>query len=93
MRDDAFRYMRELLGDGVNEKEGPPGMASEDFGNVLSRVPGFQFGLSVGSEAEGNHYPMHNPKVRMKEEPMYIGTATMSYMAIRWLKEQAGGNA
>ena len=89
MRDAALRYMKELLGDGVAEKNGPPGMASEDFGNVLSKVPGFQFSLAVGSIKEGDRYPMHNPKVVMKEWPMYIGTAAMSYMALSWLKEQA----
>ncbi|OUN08155.1 hypothetical protein B5G43_01875 [Flavonifractor sp. An92] len=88
VRADALRYFRELVGEaGVAEKHGEPGMASEDFGNVLARVPGIQVGLAVNSAAEGAQYPMHNPKVLLKEEPLYIGTAAMAYLAKRWLEE------
>lgn len=84
----ALRYLRELVGeDGVAENTAPPAMASEDFSNVLIRVPGLQVSLAVNSKLEGAKYPMHNPKVMLKEDPLYIGTAGMAYLAKRWLEE------
>ncbi len=90
VRADALRYFRELVGeDGVAEKEGGPIMSSEDFANVMAHAPGIQVSLAVNSVAEGARYPMHNPKVMMREEPLYIGTAAMAYLAKRWLEEHA----
>ena len=88
VRADALRYFRELVGEqGVAEKIGPPGMASEDFANVLTHAPGIQASLAVNSISEGAKYPMHNPKVVLKEDPLYIGTAGMAYLAKRWLED------
>lgn len=89
-REDVFRYLHEMLGDGAVSKPGGAAMGAEDFANVTSRCDcGMQIALSVGSKEEGYVYPPHNPRVMFKEEPMYMGTAAMACVGIRWLKEHS----
>lgn len=87
--EDAGRYIRELLGeDGlVIEGEEAIPFASEDFSNILDLVPGIQMFLVTGSIKNGASVPMHNPKIVFDESPMYIGAATLAYVASRWLEE------
>lgn len=87
LQKDVYGYLRELLGDGAREKVGGPALGAEDFANVTSLCAGMQIVLSVGSKAEGQIYPPHNPKAFFKEEPMYIGTAALAYIGLRWLKD------
>lgn len=87
LQKDVFGYMKDLLGDGAREKVGGPALGAEDFANVTNLCTGMQIALSVGSKEEGNIYPPHNPKVFFKEEPMYIGTAALTCIGLRWLED------
>lgn len=86
-RSDVARYLKDLLGDGAVDKPGGAAMGAEDFANVTSLCMGMQIGLSVGSKAEGYVYPPHNPKARFNEDPMYIGTAALACVGMRWLED------
>lgn len=48
---------------GVEVIDCPPAMTGEDFGYLLSKVPGVMFWLGVDSP-----YPLHNPRLNPKEE-------------------------
>lgn len=86
-RADVFKYLRDMLGDQAIDKPGGPAMGAEDFANVTSLCTGMQISLSVGSKEEGHTYPPHNPRAFFKEDPMYIGTAALTCVGLRWLKE------
>ena len=81
-------YFRELVG---SEKvvNIPSQMASEDFSEVMTRVPGAFFRLGMGSLKEGYIYNGHNPKVLFDEDALPAGAAVYAYGALRWLEEHA----
>ena len=81
-------YFQELLGEEKVVKI-PSQMASEDFSEVLNRVPGAFFRLGMGSRSEGYLYDGHNPRVVFNEEAMPIGAAAYAYGAIRWLEDHS----
>ena len=79
-------YLKELLGDDhVSTCE--PSMGSEDFSEVISRVPGVFMRLSLGSCEEGYCFGGHHPKVRFNDEGLYLGSACFTHCALRWLEE------
>lgn len=87
----ARTYFTELVGEeGVKIKGNEAAMGAEDFSNVLENIPGIQVVLAVGSTLDGAKYPMHNPRVVFREEPMYIGAGGMAYLAKRWLEDHNG---
>ena len=53
----------------------PAMTGSEDFSEVLDRVPGMFFFLGAGSPEEGYHYGAHHPKVTYNEEAFAYGVA------------------
>jgi amidohydrolase len=83
--DEMFSYVRELLGE---NKTGniEPIMGSEDFSEVMDRVPGVYMDLSFGSAAEGYKYGVHHPLVTFNEEALPVGTAAFVHCAKRWLE-------
>lgn len=48
-------------------------MGSEDFSEVMLRVPGAFFNLSTGSREEGYLFGAHNPQVRHNEAALPTG--------------------
>ena len=62
-----------------DEKEGielidiEPAMTGEDFGYLLSKVPGVMFWLGIDSP-----YALHHPKMSPKEEALSIGVEAVS---------------
>lgn len=79
-------YVRELLGDDrVQITE--PQMGSEDFSEVMLRVPGAFFNISLGARADGYLYGAHNPQIRFDESGLPVGSAVYAYTAMRWLEE------
>ncbi|MFS9181325.1 N-acetyldiaminopimelate deacetylase [Streptococcus timonensis] len=62
-----------------NEKEGielidiEPAMTGEDFGYLLSRVPGVMFWLGIDSP-----YALHHPQMSPKEEALAVGVEAVS---------------
>lgn len=79
-------YVRELLGDD-RVKITEPQMGSEDFSEVMLRVPGAFFNLSTGSREEGYLFGAHNPQVRLQRSSLPTGSAVYAYTAMRWLEE------
>lgn len=82
-------YMRELLGE---ERLVPMAsrMASEDFSEITTRVPGIFMRLSMGSREEGYCYDGHHPKVVFDEGAMPAGAAAYAYGAMQWLEHHVG---
>ena len=62
-----------------DEKEGieliniEPAMTGEDFGYLLSKVPGVMFWLGIDSP-----YALHHPKMSPKEEALAVGVEAVS---------------
>lgn len=83
--DEMFSYVRELLGE---EKTGniEPIMGSEDFSEIMDRVPGVYMDISFGRAEEGYTYGVHHPLVTFNEEALPVGTAAFVHCAKRWLE-------
>lgn len=88
MAAEMIGFAEELLGQ-ENVVPMPPRMASEDFAEVTTRVPGVFLRLSMGSIEEGYQYAGHHPKVTFDEQAMPAGAATYAYGAFRWLELHA----
>ena len=78
-------YLKELAGEEMVRVQAPR-MASEDYAEFTTRVPGALIRLSCGSPAEGYTVDAHNPKVVFNEEAIPAGVAAYAYGAIRWLE-------
>ncbi len=61
LADEWMTFFEEMPG--VEVIDCPPAMTGEDFGYLLSKVPGVMFWLGVDSP-----YPLHNPRLNPKEE-------------------------
>ena len=84
---DVCSYLENLLGaEKIRVDHDDPAMGAEDFSNVLAKVPGIQIVLVTGCEENGQ-YPMHNPKLILREDSLYIGTASMAWLAQQWLAD------
>ena len=80
------RYAAEMLPQGDVEEIGPSG-GGEDFAVVAEKVPGAMIYLGVGSTAEGYCHPGHDPKMKVNEDALYVGSATYAQCAARYLEE------
>lgn len=78
-------YLKELMGEEMVRVQ-PPRMASEDYAEFTSRIPGVFVRLSCGCPAEGYTVDAHNSKVVFNEEAIPVGVAAYAYGAIRWLE-------
>lgn len=84
--DEMFRYVKELLGE-ENTMMLPQIMGSEDFSEVLQKVPGVLFRISLGDKQKGYPYISHNSKVIFNESGMKNAVAAFAYCTIRWLEQ------
>lgn len=82
-------YMRELAGEDHVRVQAPR-MASEDYAEFTTRVPGAFIRLSCGCPQEGYTVDAHNPKVVFNEEALPTGAAAYAYGAFRWLEAHPG---
>lgn len=85
--DTMFEYAKEVVGK-ENTMMLPQIMGSEDFSEVLQRVPGVFFRISLGDKQEGYPYISHNAKVIFNEAGMKNAVAVFAHCAVRWLEEQ-----
>lgn len=83
-------YMTELVGK-EHVRIQAPRMASEDYAEFTTRVPGALIRLSCGCPQEGYTVDAHNPKVVFNEAALPAGAATYAYGAFRWLELHPGG--
>lgn len=97
---DAYRYGRELLGEGrihtvaqLNRESGGGGASgsagSEDFAYVSQAVPSVMLALAAGQPEKGYVHPLHHPKVTFDPAALAPGTAVYAYTALRWLEDHA----
>lgn len=86
--DDFVGYMRELDVPGQMEYPGIHAASSEDWAEVLRKVPGAYMFLSAGF-TDGPSYNQHHPKVVFNEEVLKTGPAYLAHCATRWLQEHA----
>lgn len=66
--------------EGIEMLDCPPAMTGEDFGYLLSKVPGVMFWLGVDTP-----YPLHNPRLNPKEEVLPLAVEKLS----QFLKKKA----
>lgn len=67
-------------------------MASEDFSEFSSRVPGVFTFLGIGNESKGTHYPHHNCRFNVDEEMLPLGVEM--YVRFAWqLLTAKGGDS
>ncbi len=61
-------------------------MASEDFSEFSSRVPGVFVFLGTGNEKKQSHYPHHNPRFNIDEDTIPAGVEMFIRFAIKFFK-------
>ena len=61
-------------------------MASDDFCNYLSLVPGVYFMLNTNNQEKGVVYANHNPNFNVDEETLINGVASYVAIALEYLK-------
>jgi len=69
------KALREALAPEFLDPDMPAMTGSEDFSEVLDRVPGMFFFLGAGTPEEGYHYGAHHPKVTYNEDAFPYGVA------------------
>jgi N-acetyldiaminopimelate deacetylase len=79
---DFFKFIGEH--EEIQFQETEPAMTGEDFGYLLSKVPGVMFWLGVDTP-----YPLHHSKMSPNEEAIFTAVDVFS----QWLTERAGYNA
>ncbi|MGI6688937.1 MAG: M20 metallopeptidase family protein [Christensenellales bacterium] len=64
-------------------------LASEDYAHIASQLPQscYYFIGCPLPDAEGNIYPLHNPRVLFNEEAIIAGSASMAAAAVKWLED------
>ena len=62
-------------------------MASEDFSEFSSRVPGVFIFLGTGDEKKESHYPHHNPRFNIDEDTIPPGIELYIRFAMRFFDE------
>lgn len=82
----ALGYMKELVGQGVQQVASAGG-GSEDFAFISHKIPTVGLFMSAGNTKEGYEYNIHNPKLKLDDSILWIGSAAHAYMAMRWLEE------
>ena len=89
MAESSLRYAQELLGKGAFPLQTGQKVSggSEDFAFVSVKVPTVGMFLTAGNSKEGYIYSQHHPKVKFDDSVLYVGSATLSYLAVRWLEE------
>lgn len=88
MTREMLGYMGEVLGE-ENVVPMASRLASEDFAEITTRIPGIFARLSMGSREEGYCYDGHHPKVVFNESAMPAGAAAYAYGALRWLEDHS----
>lgn len=79
-------FMKELVGPAANSINAQGG-GSEDFAFVSHHVPTASMFLTAGNTQEGYEYSLHNPKLKLDDSILWLGSAAHAYLASRWLEE------
>jgi amidohydrolase len=73
--DDFIRCASDILSDGEIQIMTSPQTFSEDFSLIAQKVPSVLFFLGTKNEKKDCVYPLHNPKFRIDEDVLPLGTA------------------
>jgi amidohydrolase len=84
---DACDAVSSLLGDDKLIRPQPI-MGSEDFSFMLDRTPGSLLFLGVRNPSWDREYPLHTSTFRIDEDALPVGTAALTAIAIRRMKEK-----
>ncbi len=63
-------------------------MASEDFSEFSTRVPGVFIFLGTGNEAKGSNYPHHNPRFNIDEDTLATGVEMFVRFALQFFRSR-----
>ncbi|MBE6038843.1 MAG: amidohydrolase [Anaerofustis stercorihominis] len=63
--------------------------ASEDFAVIAEMIPTCYMDLSAGYDDERGDISLHNPRVRLNEDILPIGSSAYAHLAMRWLEENS----
>lgn len=90
----AELYLKELLGDEnvlntntIGHRSSRSG-GSEDFSYISQQVPSLMLALASGELGKGFRYSQHHPKVEFDESVLPVGSASLSYIAIKYLQSE-----
>lgn len=86
LTDNSIKWISDLPFESISAENGIEAFASDDFAEILDRVPGSYMFLNAGFP-EGSA-PAHNPKVRFNEEVLPFGSACYAEIATNWLNSQ-----
>jgi amidohydrolase len=64
-------------------------MASEDFSEIISRVPGCYFFVGARNETIGAVHPHHSPRFDLCEDAMSVGVEVMEHAALAFLRDES----
>lgn len=66
---------------------------SEDFSYIMDKIPNsLFFFLGCYDEANGCVHPVHNPKFKINEQLLHVGSAEYAQFAADYLEKTAGGD-
>ena len=65
-----------------------PICASDCYGMILRKYPGFYCYLGVGNEEKGIVYPQHHPKYEIDEDALKLGCEFMAKYACKFINEK-----
>lgn len=91
---DTEKVLKELLGNDnvLNAADFPKNArqkgGSEDFSYISKEVPSLMLALASGEPEKGHKYTQHHPKVTFDESVLKIGSASMAYIAYKWLENK-----
>ena len=67
-------------------------MASEDFSEFTSRIPGVFLFLGTGNEGKETHFPHHNPRFNIDEDVLPQGVELYVKGALKYLESFTGSS-
>ncbi|WP_426350819.1 M20 family metallopeptidase [Alloiococcus sp. CFN-8] len=83
---EIVKYMQELPLEGLMGYPKIQASASDDFAEILNRVPGAYMYLAAGFPNDEINYQAHTPNVRFNEDVLPFGAAALAHSATQWLK-------
>ena len=81
----SYKELKESLGEKKVEWLKYPGMASEDFSEYLSLVPGMYF--FIGAKEEGRNVDLHSPDYYFDESLLSLGVESLSTLVYKFLQK------
>lgn len=73
------------MGDGKVEWLKYPGIASEDFSQYLSLIPGMYF--FIGAKENNEHTDLHSPNYNFDENILALGVEALSTLIYKFLEK------